>query len=57
VEWTLKDNSIVLLNAEQLKGLRLALAQHILNCHERSRIARQLIYESENIEQINSIQF
>lgn len=57
VEWTLKDNSIVLLNVEQLKGLRFALAQHVLSCHERSRIARQLIYESENIEQIDLIQF
>lgn len=57
VEWTLKDNSIVSLNAEQLKGLRIALAQHVSSCHTRSRIARQLIYDSENIEQIDSIQF
>lgn len=57
VEWTLKDNSIVSLDAEQLRGLRIALAQHVSNCHSRSRIARQLIYDSESIEQIESIQF
>lgn len=57
VEWTLKDNSIVLLDSEQLRGLRIALAQHVSNCHSRSRIARQLIYDSERIEQIESIQF
>ncbi|MFW1869232.1 DUF4376 domain-containing protein [Acinetobacter sp. ULE_I064] len=57
VDWTLKDNSIVSLDAEQLRGLRIALAQHVSNCHSRSRIARQLIYDSESIEQIESIQF
>ncbi|MFW1737575.1 DUF4376 domain-containing protein, partial [Acinetobacter sp. ULE_I037] len=33
VDWTLKDNSIVSLDAEQLRGLRIALAQHVSNCH------------------------
>jgi len=57
VEWTLKDNSIVLLDAEQLKALKTALAQHVSNCHEKGRIARQLIYEAETVEQINSIKY
>ena len=57
VDWTLKDNTVVLLSAEQLKKLRMTLAQHVADCHIRSRIARQLIYESETIEQVNSIQY
>lgn len=57
VEWTLKGNEIVLLNSEQLKALKTALAQHVSNCHEKGRIARQLIYEAETVEQINSIKY
>ncbi|QOW45801.1 MULTISPECIES: DUF4376 domain-containing protein [Acinetobacter] len=57
VEWTTKDNSVVLLNAGQLKDLRIALAMHVASCHERSRIARQLIYDANSIDEINLIQY
>lgn len=57
IEWTLKSNEVVLLNVEQLKALKLALAQHISSCHERGRLARKLIYEAETIEKVNSIKY
>lgn len=57
IDWTLKNNEIVLLSTEQLKALKTALAQHVSNCHEKGRIARQLIYEAETVEQINSIKY
>jgi len=57
VDWTLQDNSVVTLTAEQMKALKIALAQHVSSCHERSRIARQKIYEAETFEEINIIEF
>lgn len=55
--WTLANNTIVELTAQQLKELYAALQAHIANTHERGRIARQLIYEAETREQVDSVQF
>ncbi|NAS06224.1 DUF4376 domain-containing protein [Acinetobacter haemolyticus] len=55
--WTLKDNSTIELTAQQLNELSQSLALHITSLHERARIARQLINQAENIEQIESITF
>lgn len=55
--WTLKDNTTIELTAQQLKELSQSLALHITSLHERARIARQLINQAENIEQIESITF
>jgi hypothetical protein len=55
--WTLADNSTVNLTASQLQQLYAALQAHIANTHERGRIARQLIYEAETREQVDSVQF
>lgn len=54
--WTLADNTTVELTAQQLKELYIALQSHIANAHERGRIARQLIFEAETKEQVESIQ-
>lgn len=54
--WTLANNTTVELTAQQLKELYAALQAHIASVHERGRIARQLIYESETKEQVESIQ-
>lgn len=54
--WTLANNTTVELTAQQLKELYAALQAHIANAHERGRIARQLIFEAETQEQVESIQ-
>lgn len=53
--WTLANNETVELTALQLRQLYQTLQVHIGNVHERGRIARQLIYESTSIEQIELI--
>jgi len=57
MDWTTQDNQVVFLSAEQLKALKMALAQHIALCHEKGRVARKLIYESETLEQIASVTY
>ncbi len=54
--WTLANNTTVELTAHQLKELYAALQVHIAGAHERGRIARQLIFEAETKEQVESIQ-
>ena len=54
--WTLANNTTVELTAQQLKELYAALQVHIAGVHERGRIARQLIFEAETKDQIESIQ-
>lgn len=54
--WTLADNTTVNLTASQLQQLYAALQVHIASVHERGRIARQLIFNAETKEQIESIQ-
>lgn len=57
MDWTTQDNQVVFLSAEQLKALKMALAQHIALCHEKGRLARKLISESETLEQIASVTY
>ncbi|WP_010115301.1 MULTISPECIES: DUF4376 domain-containing protein [unclassified Acinetobacter] len=54
--WTLADNTTVNLTASQLQQLYVALQAHIAGVHERGRIARQLIFDAETKEQVESIQ-
>lgn len=54
--WTLADNTTVELTALQLQQLYAALQSHIAGAHERGRIARQLIFDAETKEQVESIQ-
>ena len=53
--WTLADNTTVELSASQLQQLYAALQAHIASVHERGRIARQLIFEAETKEQVESV--
>lgn len=53
--WTLADNTTVELTAQQLKELYAALQAHIAGVHERGRIARQLIFNSETKEQVEEV--
>lgn len=54
--WTLANNTTVELIAQQLKELYVVLQTHIAGVHERGRIARQLIFDAETKEQVESIQ-
>lgn len=54
--WTLADNTTVALSTAQLQQLYAALQAHIASVHERGRNARQLIYEAETKEQVESVQ-
>lgn len=54
--WTLADNTTVELSASQLQQLYAALQAHIASAHERGRIARQLIFDAETIEQVEAVQ-
>lgn len=54
--WTLADNTTVELSASQLQQLYAALQVHIASVHERGRIARQLIFDAETKEQVESVQ-
>lgn len=54
--WTLADNTTANLTALQLQQLYVALQAHIASVHERGRIARQLIFDAETKEQVESVQ-
>ena len=54
--WTLAGNTTVELSAMQLQQLYVALQAHIASVHERGRIARQLIFDSETKEQVEAVQ-
>ena len=55
--WTIANNTTVNLTASQLQQLYAALQEHISSIHERSRIARQLIFDAETKDQVEAIQF
>lgn len=54
--WTLANNTTVELTALQLQQLYAALQVHIASAHERGRITRQLIFDAETKEQVESVQ-
>lgn len=54
-EWTLKDNSTIFLDSEQLSELAKALIEHVSGLHQRSRIARQAIDECTCREDVKII--
>lgn len=53
--WTLKDNSIRLLTADQLKQLYAAMAQHVTQSHERGRIARAAVEAAQTKEEVEAV--
>lgn len=54
--WTLADNTTVELTASQLQQLYAALQAHIASVHERGRIARQAIYNTDTREGVKAVQ-
>lgn len=55
LDWTLKDNSSIHLSAEDMQGLKSALANHLTTLHHKSQLARQLIENSQTKEEIEKI--
>lgn len=53
--WTLSDNTAVPLNAEQLKDLGKALADHVKQAHDRGRILRQQITDATSETELEAI--
>lgn len=56
-DWTLKNNEVVELSAEQLIQLRMALAQHVAAVHEKGRVLRLRINEAKTIDDVQSINY
>lgn len=57
VFWTLKDNTSILLSAEELTGLNKAIAAHVISSHDRCQTLRLLIEKSENTEELDNLNF
>lgn len=57
LDWTLADNSVINLDAQQTIGLGFALAAHVNNAHIQSRIIRARIDAATSIEEVESITY
>jgi len=54
-DWTLKDNSVVTLDAQQMINVALAMGQHISQAHSQSRLLRTAIYGATTPEEVQAI--
>lgn len=57
LEWTLADNTSVTLNATDVIGLAVALANHVNNCHSIARELRARIENAQTAEAVQQIQW
>ncbi len=55
--WTLQNNEVIELTAEQVRELGRALSSHVRRLHERSRAARQLILSCTTVDQVDAVNF
>lgn len=55
IDWTLADNSVCTLNADQMIGVGLALAQHVAACHAHARVLRARIEAATTPEQLEDV--
>ena len=55
IKWTTKDNSTILLNAQQMLDCAVALAEHLKICHIRSQELRVLIEAASTKEELTKI--
>lgn len=54
-DWTLKDNSVVTFDAQQMIGVALAMGQHIGYAHTHSRQLRVAIEAATTVEDVEAI--
>lgn len=55
IDWTLADNSIITLNAQQLLEVGQVLGQHVIQQHTIARQLRNSIEQAVNSEQLNQV--
>lgn len=55
IDWTLEDNSVVTLTAEQVISMGSALGGHVTDTHEHGRMLRQLINNATTEAQLDLI--
>lgn len=55
ITWTLADDTAVELTAEEVQGLGEALANHVTTTHARGRLARQLIEQATNADEVEAV--
>ena len=55
VNWTLSNNTVRTLSAEDTKNLAIALNTHINDCHQKSQLLRTKIDTATTIQQIKDI--
>lgn len=56
-EWTLADNSVVTLDAEQLADAQASFRQHLAACHTRGRELRAAIEAAKTIKALEALSF
>lgn len=55
VEWTLADNTAVMLDADQVISVGFAMLTHITSTHEKGRTLRSAITAAEDVDSLNAI--
>jgi hypothetical protein len=57
INWTLADNSVVILMASEIIALGVALGTHVATTHERGRLLRTQIEATTTAAELNAIQW
>lgn len=55
ISWTCQDNSQILLDAAQLIGLTVALAEHSSRCHAKALELKSLVDSALTVEEVSAI--
>lgn len=55
INWTLADNSVRTLNADEMIAVGMALGAHINACHQKSRRLKEMIDAATTIEEVEAI--
>lgn len=54
-DWTLFDNSVITLNADDMIAVALAMGQHVNLAHEKSRALRLMLDAATTIEEVSAL--
>lgn len=54
-DWTLKDNSVVTFDAQQMIGVALAMGAHVSLAHERGRMLREQLEAALTVEDVAAV--
>ena len=57
VEWTLADDSSILLNAEQIRGMGIALGIHVNQNHQISKALRSQIMYATTLQEVDDVRW